>query len=47
MTKTEKLALTKDRLNKLESNGKNIKCGGITRKLKRQIRNAEKEMYFV
>lgn len=41
MTKEQKLALMKDRLNKLEENGKNVKCGGVIRKLRRQVRNAE------
>ena len=42
MTKEAKLNLMKDRLQKLENSGKNIKCGGVVRKLTRQIRNAEK-----
>ena len=42
MTKVEKLALMKDRLAKLENNGKNVKCGGVVQRLRRQIRNAEK-----
>ena len=41
MTKEEKLALMKNRKNKLNQSPKNIKCGGVLRKLARQIRNAE------
>lgn len=41
MTKEEKLALMKNRKNKLNQSPKNIKCGGVLRKLTRQIRNAE------
>lgn len=41
MNQTEKLALLKDRYNKLKDNPKDIKAGGILRKLKRQIRNME------
>ena len=42
MTKEEKLALMKDRYNRLSSSPKNIKCGGVLRRLSRQIRNLEK-----
>lgn len=42
MTKEEKLALTKERKNKLSQSPKNIKCGGVLKKLTRQIRNMEK-----
>lgn len=38
----DKLAMMKDRYNKLKENGKNIKAGGVLRKLERQIRNMEK-----
>ena len=41
MNAQEKLALTKERYNKLKENPKNVKCGGVLRKLRRQIRNAE------
>ncbi len=41
MTKEQKLALMKNRLLTLESSGKNIKCPGVVRKLRRQIRNME------
>ena len=39
MTREQKLALMKNRLTVLESNGKNVKCSGVVRKLHRQIRN--------
>lgn len=42
MTKEIILAIKKNRLNTLESNGKNVKCGGVVRKLQREIRNLEK-----
>ena len=41
MTKDCILALTKDRLQKLTMNGKNIKSGGVVRKLRRKVRNLE------
>lgn len=41
MNKKQKLALMKDRVNKMEGNGKNIKCPGALRALKREIRNLE------
>jgi hypothetical protein len=41
MNAQEKLALTKERYNKLKENPKNVKCGGVLRKLRRQLRNAE------
>ena len=42
MTNSERLALKKDRLAKLEGSPKNIKCPGVIRKLKREVRNASK-----
>ena len=42
MTNEQILALKKNRLVVLESNGKNVKCPGVIRKLKRQVRNFEK-----
>lgn len=42
LTKEEKLAIAKDRFKKLNGSPKNIKCGGVLRKLVRQIRNMEK-----
>lgn len=41
MTNEQKLAIIKNRLIVLESNGKNIKCPGVVKKLHRQIRNME------
>lgn len=41
MTNKEVLALKKGRLAKLEDSPKNIKCGGVCKKLRRQIRNIE------
>ena len=42
MTSEQKLALKKARLAKLEGTPKNVKCPGVVRKLRRQVRNAEK-----
>lgn len=42
MNKEAKLALMKDRLAKLQVSPKNIKCGGVVRKLRRQIVGLEK-----
>lgn len=44
MTKLEKLNLMKNRLATLENTSKNLKAGGCVRKLRRQIRNLEKEV---
>lgn len=44
MTKTEILAAKKNRLQKLEGSAKNIKSGGVVRRLKREIRNMESSM---
>ena len=41
MNKQEKLALVKNRYNRLAGIYKNIKSGGVLRKLARQIRNIE------
>lgn len=41
MTNSEKLALIKNRYNKLVENKKNVDSGGVLRKLRRQIRNIE------
>ena len=41
MTNEVKIAILKDRYNKLKENGKNIKSPGVLRKLERQLRNAE------
>lgn len=43
MTKEQILVQKKSRLALLEGTPKNVKCGGCVRKLKRQIRNLEKE----
>lgn len=42
MTIEQKITLKKDRLNKLEQNGKNIDCPGVVKKLRREIRNLTK-----
>ena len=42
MLKEHKLALLKDRLSVLEGTEKNVKCPGVVRKIKRQIRNLNK-----
>ena len=42
MTKEQILANKKARLATLEQNPKNIKCTGVLRKLRREIRNLEK-----
>ena len=42
MTKEDKIKIMKDRYNRLNGTIKNIKCGGVVRKLARRIRNLEK-----
>ena len=42
ITQEQTLALKKNRLAVLESNNKNVKSGGVVRRLKREIRNMEK-----
>lgn len=42
ITKEQKLAVMKDRYKKLAGTPKNLKSGGVVRKLARQIRNLEK-----
>ena len=42
MTNEAKLALMKDRLAKLQASPKNIKCGGVVRKLRRKSAGLEK-----
>lgn len=44
MTKEQELALMKNRLATLESNGKNIKSPGVIKKLRRLVKRAEKEV---
>lgn len=41
MTKEQILSMKKDRLQKLESNGKNVKSMGVVKRLRREIRNLE------
>ena len=43
MNKQDVLNLKKDRLQKLESNNKNLKSGGVVRRLRREIRNLENQ----
>lgn len=42
MTREEKLALAKGRYARMAGTEKNVKCPGVMRKVKRQIRNLEK-----
>lgn len=42
MSNEARLALLKNRLITLEGSNKNIKCPGVLRKIRRQIRNMEK-----
>lgn len=44
MTDKDKLALMKQRLQKLEGTEKNIKCPGVCRALKREIRVLESSL---
>ena len=46
MTKNEKVALMKERLNRMENlkTEVNIKCPGVRKKLMRQLRNAGVEV---
>lgn len=41
MTKKDVLAIKRDRLARLTSSVKNVKCPGVCRKLRREIRNLE------
>lgn len=41
MNRENKLALMKDRFARLGRDSKNVKCGGVIRRLKRDIRNLE------
>jgi hypothetical protein len=41
MTESQKVALLKERINKLENRPHNVKCPGVLKKLHRQLRNAE------
>lgn len=42
MTREARLALKQDRLKRLENSNKNVKCGGVVRRLKREVRNLSK-----
>lgn len=42
MTKDEKIAIAKDRYNRLINSPKNTKCPGVVKKLRRSIRQMEK-----
>lgn len=44
LTPDAKYAITKDRLQKLEQNGKNVKSSGVCKKLRRQLRKLSKLM---
>lgn len=44
ITPEQRLAIMKDKLNKLANSPKNIKCPGVVRKLTRQVRNLEKSL---
>ncbi len=44
MTNSERLAIMKDKLNRLENSPKDIKCPGVVQKIRRQIRNLEKSL---
>ena len=44
MTNEQRLAIMKNKLNMLEGTPKNIKCGGVVRALKREIRNLEDQI---
>lgn len=44
MTNSERLAIMKDKLNRLENSSKDIKCPGVVQKIRRQIRNLEKSL---
>ena len=41
MTQEQKIAILKDRYNKLKNSPKNVKCPGVLRKIERQLRNAD------
>ena len=44
MTKEQMLAIKKEKLNKLSNSPKNLKCPGVLRKLRREVRNLEASM---
>lgn len=39
MTRENRLAIKEERLARLKQSSKNIKCGGVVKKLERQVRN--------
>lgn len=41
MTKTDKINLIKARIKKMDGSDKNIKCPGVLRSLRRELRNME------
>ena len=41
MTKENMLALKKERMNRLQNSNKNVKCPGVLKKLRREVRNME------
>ncbi len=44
ITTEQKLAIMKDKLNRLSNSPKNTKCPGVVQKISRQIRNLEKSL---
>lgn len=44
MTNIEKLALLRNRINKIEQSGKSVKAPGVLRHLKREERNLENKI---
>ena len=44
MTKENMLALKKGRLEKLSNREKNVKCPGVLRRLRREVRNLENSL---
>ena len=44
MTKLEQLNLKKERLNRLQNSTKSIKCPGVVRRLRREVKNLETSM---
>lgn len=43
MTNAEKIAILEDKISKLDGSPKNIKCPGVVRKLKRQLRSLKSQ----
>ena len=42
ITTEQRIAILKDKLTKLENSPKNIKCPGVLKKRRRQLRNLQK-----